>query len=294
MQARQLTPPIDAPGPPSVSGHTQVVLHLGHPVAHVRTPGLFNRRCADLGIDAVMVPWDVPPVALAGVLHATRLVANLAGVVVTMPHKVAVAGLCDELDDDVAAIGACNAVRRTRNGQLVGANFDGVGFVRGLARAGLGFDGRSVLLVGAGGAAVAAALAIVDAGAARLVIANRTAARAADMIARLLACRPGASISVGSADPAGFDVIVNATPLGMNASDPLPIDPDRLPSGAIVAEMVMQPDTTPLLHAAARRGAIAHRGVHMIEAQIDLLIAHVLAQSGPDLILAAPVPAGVH
>lgn len=256
----------------TITGQTRFVPILAHPCRHVRTPGVFNAACAERGADMVMAPLDVAPDALAGAVAALRQVANLAGMVVTIPHKTAVAGLCDRLVGAAALLGVCNVVRREADGSLTGAMFDGEGFVAGLRAAGHEPRGRRVLLVGAGGAAAGLAHALATAEAAELVVANRSPARAEELVALLRGAFPRARLAAGPADPAGFDIVVNGTSLGMHEGDALPVDAARLAAGTLVAEVVMKPDVTPLLVAAAARRCAVHKGVHMIEAQARLLV----------------------
>ncbi|WP_116953475.1 shikimate dehydrogenase family protein [Jiangella endophytica] len=258
-----------------VTGRTGVYVHLSHPSTHVRTPQTFNRAFAERGIDVVAVSADVAPADLAATVDGLRGWRNLAGIGVTMPHKEAVAALCDELTPAAAAIGSANAVRRTAGGRLIGENTDGAGFVRGLAGRGIPVAGAHALVVGVGGAGRAVAWALADAGAATLTLANRTAAKAAELAERLAAARPGVAIAAGPPDPAGHTLVVNATSLGMRETDPLPVDPDRLEPRTVVAEIIMEPRETPLMRAAARRGCTVHEGLPMLTSQIDLVVEYL-------------------
>lgn len=255
-----------------ITGTTRFVPLLAHPCRHVRTPGVFNADCAARGIDMVMAPLDVTPQMLAPTVAALRAVGNLAGFVVTIPHKTAIAALCDRLTGAAALIGACNIVRREADGSLTGGMFDGEGFVAGLRHQGHDPAGRRVLLVGAGGAASGVAHALVAAGAASLTIANRSADKAALLVDQLCSVFPQARLGIGPADPQGYDLVINGTSLGMHEGDTLPLDPDRLDPGTLVAEVVMQPDVTPLLRAAEARGLTIHKGLHMVERQVGLLV----------------------
>ncbi len=255
-----------------ITGTTRFTPLLAHPSRHVRTPGVFNAECAARGLDMVMVPLDVTPAGLAATVAALRGVANLAGMVVTIPHKGAVAALCDRLTGAAEMLGVCNIIRREPDGSLTGAMFDGEGFVAGLRQEGYEPSGKSVLLVGAGGAAAGLAHALAAAGVARLTIANRSPDKAEALASDLRAVFPGVNIGAGPADPAGYDLAINGTSLGMHEGDALPFDAARLLPGTLVAEVVMQPDVTPLLTAAAARGCRVHKGVHMITAQVRLLV----------------------
>ncbi len=255
-----------------ISGTTRFVPLLAHPCRHVRTPGVFNAECAGRELDMVMVPLDVRPDMLAQTIAALRAMDNLAGMVITIPHKTEVAQYCDRLTGAAQMLGVCNIIRREADGTLTGAMFDGEGFVAGLRHRGHDPAGQRVLLIGAGGAASGLAHALAGAGVARLTIANRSAEKAEMLMGQLAAVFPGVDISAGPADPAGYDLVINGTSLGMHAGDALPVDPDRLSPGTLVAEVVMQPDVTPLLAAAEARGCRIHKGINMIEQQVRLLV----------------------
>ena len=259
-----------------INGRTHVFVHLAYPSAHLRTPTLFNARCAERGVDAVLVPWQVQPDNLAQVLDALRLSESVPGMIITIPHTEAVAALCDRLEGPAAELGVANVVRKESDGSLVGRILDGEGFVGGLVRAGHDPRGRKALLVGAGGVSVAIADALMAAGTRELVIANRTPERAQRLVERLLERHPGRVVRTGMTDATGFDLVVNGTALGMKPGDALPVDPQTIAAGTVVAEVVMAPPVTPLLEAARQRGAIIHEGVHMLTGQIDTFIDFVL------------------
>ncbi|MDB5612736.1 MAG: Shikimate/quinate 5-dehydrogenase [Devosia sp.] len=259
-----------------INGRTHVFVHLAYPSAHLRTPQLFNARCIERGVDAVLVPWQVQPENLAQVLDALRLSESVPGMIVTIPHKEAVAALCDRLEGPASELGVANVVRKDPDGALVGRILDGEGFVGGLMHAGHDPRGRKALLIGAGGVSIAIADALLGAGVGELSIANRTPERAQRLVDRLLERYPGHAVRVGPADASGFDLIINGTALGMNPSDALPVAPRTIAAGSVVAEVVMAPAMTPLLDAASERGAFIHEGVHMLTGQIDPFIDFVL------------------
>jgi shikimate dehydrogenase len=258
-----------------ISGKTKVVVHLAHPADHVRTPSFFNTRVRELGHDMVLVPWDVSPGGLANAWRSLRQVNNLAGVVVTIPHKESVAHLCETLEDEAREMGVCNVARRAPDGSFHGAMFDGLGFVEGLRAQGHDPAGKSTLLVGAGGAATAIAHALAGNGVSRLRLANRTQSRS-EALAECIRTRfPGLDVSAASADANEMDLVINGTSLGMHDGDALPVPIETVKAGAIVAEVIMHPDETLLLKKARAIGAVTHKGVHMITSQIDLLINHL-------------------
>ncbi|MFA7437508.1 shikimate dehydrogenase [Castellaniella sp.] len=255
----------------TITGNTRLCAILADPVAQVRTPQALNDYFAAHGTDAVLVPIHVAPDHLEAVLQGLRHMQNLDGFVVTVPHKQAICALCDELGAAARAVGAVNTVHRTPDGRLLGDTFDGAGFVAGLRDQGHDPAGRRALLLGAGGAASSVAFALVEAGVARLTIANRTAAKAQRLVDILQRAWPAAEVRVGPADPADHDLVVNATSLGMRPGDPLPLDAARLRPGTLVAEVIMKPRETALLQAARARGCEIHHGHHMLAQQVALI-----------------------
>jgi len=192
------------------------------------------------------------------------------GAIITMPHKRTTVGLLDECSPRVRVAGSCNAVVRRPDGTLLGDLFDGVGFVAALRRNGYPPDGARCLLIGAGGAGSAIAIALADAGVRELVIHDIVPDHTAVLLARLHRHHPRVAARSGPSDPAGFDLVVNASSAGMIAADGVPVDVSRLEATSFVAEVVMQPDVTPLLTAARARGCRTQPGIDMLFEQIPL------------------------
>ncbi|MGY1706732.1 shikimate dehydrogenase family protein [Geodermatophilus sp. SYSU D00697] len=256
-------------GPPAVDGTTRLCLMLAHPSGHLRAPQAFNKWFAAAGVNALMVAADVRPEALAAFVAGLRGWANLAGCAVTVPHKEAVVPLLDDLADSAARTGSVNTIRREPSGRLVGATFDGLGFVAGLRVRGHEPTDRRVGLVGAGGAGRAIAFELARSGVAALVVLNRTSERAERLAAEVRRVHPGLPVSTDPGELAAVDVVVNATRLGLDPDDALPLDIGALRPGALVADIVMQPDTTALLAAAEGAGHPVHRGRYMRDAQVE-------------------------
>jgi shikimate dehydrogenase len=259
----------------SVSGRTDVLAILGDPIVQARTPGLVNAALTARGVDAVLVPLHVPAGGLASVVDALTEIRNFRGAVVTMPHKTAILELLDDVTPEARRVGGCNVLRREPDGRLVGTMFDGDGFAAGLLAAGHDVKGARVFLAGAGGAAAGIALALAKRGIVALTIHNRTAEKATALAARVREVAPRLTVAVGGSDPAGHDVVINATSLGMKPGDPLPLRTDGLVPAMLVAEAVIYPET-PLLAAAAKRGCRVHPGEAMLVAQIELMVDFML------------------
>jgi shikimate dehydrogenase len=179
--------------------------------------------------------------------------------------------LCDEATDNAQRIGAVNAVRRESDGRMVGEMLDGLGFVGGLRSARIEPRGMSAYVTGAGGAANAIAFALAEAGVARLTIANRSREKAEDLVARIARFLPRVRAEVGSRDPSGHDLTINATSLGLRDGDLLPFDADLLTPDQIAAEIIMQPQTTAMMAAAAARGCRVQPGIPMLACQLELM-----------------------
>ena len=254
-----------------ITGHTRVFGTLADPIHHIKGPQLSNRLFAEHGFDGVMVPIHVRPADLATVLQGLRATQNLDGFIVTVPHKTAMLSLCDTLTETARRIGAVNIVRRLPDGRLHGGQLDGDGFVGGLRSGGIEPAGRSAYLAGAGGAASAIAFALAEAGVRRLTLHNRSTDKAQALRKRLLGSYPRLAISVGSADPAGHELVVNGTSLGMHDGDALPLDADRLAPEQTVAEIIMQPAETALMRIAREKGCRVHPGLPMLACQIALM-----------------------
>jgi len=255
-----------------IQGTTRLYAIIGDPIEHVRTPQVFNAYFAEKGIDAVCVAIHIPADLIAEGLTGLRAIANLDGFIVTAPYKAEVAGMLDALSGDAEVVGAVNTVRRRADGVLEGTMLDGRGFVAGLQACGHTIAGKRVFLVGAGGAASAIACSLAVNNVAEIAIANRTPGRAEALAGRLALVFPEVTFRTDVLDPAGCDIAINATPLGLQPEDPLPFNPAGLAESTLVAEVIMKPRTTRLLDAAAARGLNTHEGIHMLENQKDLMM----------------------
>jgi len=252
----------------NISGTTRVFLILGDPVAQVRAPEAFNHLFARHGVDAVLVPAHVPAAELDGFVSHVLKAHNIDGLWLAIPHKTAMVDLLDSCDRLGRSAGAVNAARRNADGSLEGALFDGVGFTKALDHFGIAIAGRRLLVVGVGGGGVAIATSLAARGAGRIALFDSTPGRT-DAVAARLSVEFGVEVvSVATPDPAGFDVVVNATPLGLMAGDPLPFDVARLDADTAVVDILMKNQPTPLLRACHARGITAHPGFEMMVQQV--------------------------
>ena len=251
-----------------IDGHTELIAHIGYPTHAFKAPMIYNPWFEQAGINAVVVPMGCKPEDYELLLRSVFRLENIRGALITMPHKVSTVGLLDEVLPTAAIAGACNAVRRLADGRLQGDMFDGEGFVRGVQRKGLNLKGAKAIVVGSGGVGSAIAASIAAAGAGAISIYDVHAPSAASLALRLRQHYPTLDVCTGSNDPAGHDLVVNATPMGMNEGDPLPMAVDRISPSALVGEVVMKSEITAFLSAAKARGCLVQVGSDMLFEQI--------------------------
>jgi shikimate dehydrogenase len=257
-------PTTRAGNPSMISGRTTVIAHLGYPTEAFKAPLIYNPYFEKAGIDAVVVPMGVTAADYGAFLRPLFRVSNVHGALVTMPHKVTTVAMLDEVTPTVRIAGACNAIVKRPDGTLFGDMFDGTGFVHGVERKGRAVAGRRALVVGAGGVGSAIAASLAAAGACVLGLFDIAPANADALALRLRAHYPRLDVRTGSSDPSGFDIVVNATPLGMQDGDALPLDVARIAPGTFVGEVVMKEAFTPFLRAALARGCPVQVGTDML------------------------------
>jgi len=246
-----------------LDGETRLYGIIGDPISAVRSPEVFNTMFARSGIHAVLVPMHVTADDLPSAWAGLTSIRNLCGLVITMPHKARVAALLDEVGTCGQIVGAVNAARREPDGRWRGDMFDGVGFVDGLKAAGHAVASWSVRVSGLGGAGAAIAVALAQAGVSQLTLHDLDTSRQKRLSDRLQSDFPAVRIATGVHSDSRFDAVVNATPLGMKSSDPLPFDPAELPRNTLVIDVVTKPEMTPLLARATSTGHSVHTGKHM-------------------------------
>jgi shikimate dehydrogenase len=258
-----------------LDGATRLTLILGDPIAQVKSPAGMTEAFHALGHNAMVVPAHVAPADLAGFVAAASLMQNLDGLIVTIPHKFACFGLCASTSARARALGAVNTLRRNADGSWHGDMFDGEGFVSAARARGGNPAGRRALLVGAGGAGSAIGLAVLEAGATHLAIHDPDTARRDALVARLAMAHPGC-VSPGAPDPAGFGLVLNASPLGMRQADPFPVPPDALSSETFVGCVITAPAVPRFIAAARARGCPTSTGIEMYAEVQQLMLGFLL------------------
>lgn len=262
-----------------ITGKTRIMFILADAVEHIVGSDVLNRAFVQRGLDVAVSPLSVGAGDLPAMLAMIRKMKNVAGFGVTIPHKIAAVDLVDELTDAARDIGAVNFVRRNADGSLTGHNIDGEGFLAGLEAHGVAVRGARVLQVGAGGVGRAIAFALAGAGAGPIHLANRSREKGEELAASIRHRVPGAQVYVHAGEDdlpvVAFDLVVNATSLGMHPGEPLPVAATRLQPSCTVAEVIMTPAVTPLLAEAEKLGCRTVPGIAMMQPQ-PLLVARFL------------------
>ena len=252
------------------TGATALYTIIGSPVVQVAAPRIFNRLFADHGHDAVLVAFDLAPGAVGAFFDAMRHTDNFRGGFVTIPHKQEAARHMDELMSGPSALGVVNVVKHV-DGRLVGDMTDGSALLAASRVLGLDPAGARVAMIGGGGTATAIAHACAEQGVAELVLSVRNRARhdALRRVVQSVPNPPRLSFDLDSLE--GFDLVVNATPVGMNGDPNVPHPVDSLDSSSLVAEVVTLPRVTPWIAAALERGCRVQYGADMSRAQLHLV-----------------------
>lgn len=258
-----------------LDGATRVHFIVGDPIAQVKSPAGVTQAFNDKGHNAICIPARVPPADLPAWTQGVSLAKNVDGIIVTVPHKFACFDLCATTSERASFLKTVNTMRRNPDGTWYGDMFDGLGFVSAMQDNGCQPAGKKALLVGAGGAGSAIAHSLVMAGVSELAIHDEDTVRRTTLANRLSGLGK-CSVMHGTADPSGFDIVINATPIGMKASDPYPLEVGQITGTMFVGCVITQPAITPLIAAARAQGCATMTGAHMFGRVRDLMVDFLL------------------
>lgn len=259
-----------------LDGASRLIYIVGDPIAQVKSPAGVSQSLQAAGRNALCVPVHVTGEDLKAWAEGARVSRNVDGIIVTVPHKFACRAFCSRVSERADFLGAVNTLRRTADGRWHGDMLDGIGYVRAMQAQGGDPAGRRVLLVGAGGAGSAIAHALVMAGVSELAIHDADLTRRDALIGRLQGLRL-TRVKAGSADPRGFDMALNATPIGMAERDPIPMDVSGLHGGMLVGCVITAPVVPPLIAAARALGCVTVTGADMFAQVRELMMDFFLA-----------------
>jgi shikimate dehydrogenase len=251
-----------------IDGRTKLIAHIGDPTETFKSPMIYNPFFEARKINAVVMPLGCKSEDYALFLKLLFRLTNILGALITMPHKVATLALVDDASVSARIAGACNAVKMDERGRLIGDMFDGEGFVRGLQRKGRRIAGANAFVAGCGGVGSAIAASMAKAGVSRLGLYDLSVPAMDALAKRLQSHYPNLEVTAGSAEPTGYDIVVNATPLGMKKDDPLPMRMDGISPSTFVGEVVMKEEMTPFLTAVRAKGCEVQVGTDMLFEQI--------------------------
>lgn len=253
------------------SGKAEIFAMIAHPVDHAKSPGIFNELFERRGLDSLMVPLTCRPEAFATLWDGLTAATNVRGAIISVPFKTVAFELCASAHERARRVRSTNCIRRAEGGGWHADNFDGVGFIDALAAGGHALAGRAILQLGAGGAGTALAYGLAEAGARHIRLFDVDAARAGRLAELVMAAFPACRVETGSADPTGMDMVINATPVGMHAGDPLPVDAGLLRPEMTVVDIIMEPAETALLREARRIGCRVQEGRPMMDFQVGAM-----------------------
>ena len=259
----------------TLNGASRVHFIVGDPIAQVKSPAGVSQAFQDAGLNALCIPAHVAPADLAAWTAGVSRCQNVDGIIVTVPHKFAYFDLCATTSDRGAFLKSINTLRRNPDGSWHGDMFDGLGYVKALALKGCELKNKKALLVGAGGAGSAIAYALATGGVSELAIHDADTQRRDSLLQRLAALG-ACTVRAGSSDPTGFDVAINATPIGMKEGDPHPIDSSKFTPALFVGCVITAPAVPPMLLAARAAGCNTLTGAEMFAQVKDLMVAFLM------------------
>jgi len=251
-----------------LSGETLLYPIIGDPIIFVKSPQRLTAMFEARNHNGICVPMQVPDGELESALRGLGSIPNVRGLLITMPHKNTMFPYCATASETSKLLGVVSVARRNADGSWHGDMLDGLAFVAAQKKKGARIQGARVLQVGAGGAGIAIAIALLEAGVRELVLHDASKSRVDDVIG-LLSSR--GRIVAGPPDPTGCEIVVNATPMGMSPEDPLPVPAHLLTSSMFVGDVVAGHGVTPLLQAAQAAGCKTADGVQMVEAGMEIM-----------------------
>src|SRR5271170_2008541 len=263
-----------------VSGETRIFAIVGHPIEQVRSPEMITAELVRRGHNAILIPIDVLPGDFERTVTGLMRVRNLDGLIFTIPFKQAACALAGVLGDQAVKVAAVNAMARNRDGDWVGDIFDGIGCVEAFRNRNLTFEDRRVMLIGAGGAGRAIAVAVAQQRPRAIKIFDIEGKRATDLVETIAAIDPRIDASFGKPILDDVDILLNASPVGMLSDPRAPIEARQISSDVVVFDAIVKPELTKLLTIAQKCGCRTIFGREMMRGQIKKIVDFFESQGG--------------
>ena len=260
-----------------LSGATRLFPIIGDPVKYAESPVRLTRTFGERRHNGMCIPMQVSVGGLDVVMAGLKATPNVDGILVTMPHKRTAFAHCTTSSERATMLEVVSVIRRNPDGTWHGDMLDGLAFVEAQKDHGADIEGARALLVGAGGAGSAIAIALLESGVRELVIHDTDESRVAGLL-YLLADLGDGRVAAGPPDPTGCDLVFNATPIGMEDGDPLPVDAALLTSSMFVGDVIAGHGVPPFIQAAMAAGCQTANGGHMVEAVQNLMADFMLGK----------------
>lgn len=255
-----------------INGATKIIALIGDPIEKAKTPEMLNNLLADQGKlgEYLAVGFHIDDKHLSDAIQGIRNIQNFVGAVVTMPHKTQILKLLDQVEPSVNVINASNVFIKKPTGRLYGYNFDGIGFINGLKQADFDVKGKNVVIIGAGGAAASISYELLKNECQTLTIMNRSIKNAENLKQKLGSKFPTSKIYLNEIIQR-IDLLINATPIGMKETDPLPISEEIIRNSKFVADCIVTIEETKFLKT-AKKYCQTHHGKAMLNGQIHRIL----------------------
>jgi shikimate dehydrogenase len=254
-----------------LNGETRLFPIIGDPIIYVRSPQRLTAGFAARSHNGICMPMQVSEGDLAAVMGGLTRTGNVDGLLITMPHKFTAFSYCATSSERARLLGVVSVMRRNPDGTWHGDMLDGLAFVKAQKDQGARPESARVLLVGAGGAGSAIAIALLEAGVRELIIHDTNEARTAELLG-ILGDRGRGRASSGPPDPTGCDMVCNASPMGMADGDKLPIAANLLSAPMFVGDVIAGHGMTRFLQAAQAAGCKTANGDQMVEAVQEMML----------------------
>ncbi len=261
-----------------IDGTTRLYGIVGDPITQVRSPEMVTGEFVSRGINAILLPIHVPVDDFKKVSRNLKKIANLDGLIFTIPFKAEAMRLADRIGPQAEIVGALNVIARRPDGTWAGEIFDGIGCVTALKSEGHSLTGKRVHLIGAGGAGSAIGVAVAHEHPASLTVFDMDPERAAALAARINRVDPAIAVAVGPWIPGSTDFVLNASPVGMLDDARNPLGTDLIPPATVVFDAIVKPEETPLIRAARTCGCQTVPGRLMMRGQIGRIVDFFLEQ----------------